>query len=480
MSDILLLNPPFTSLGYKTTGSFASRSFPLGLGLLSGALKARKFSFSVIDADAVDMSIDELLAGVIRENPRIIGISTYTSYSGMIAYIVKEIRRSLKNCVIVLGGHHAFALKGKLLNETLADIIAIGEGETLFPNLCHAILNDMPLESVCGIYFKRKGEIFYTGDNEQIKDLDTISMPAYEFFPMNMYRGHFYRGWIAGYRKPFTNLVTSRGCPFSCSFCSNVMWGKKVRFQSPERVIAEIDFLVEKYGIRQLSFFDDTFTMDMARARKICDLLIDRNYKLDIYCSTRVDLITEELIKKMARAGFKWIGIGIESGDDRILKKIAKHQSVEKCSEALKMIADNRIAIYGSAILGYPGEDKHTLNSTLSFVLKNPVHLPQFSIFVPYPGTPVYEELVKKGVDIPADVGQYNRVFSYNEGITARYLIFFQFYSHLRSFLDLRHINLMKKMFRLSIVFSDLIKIAWAMLWLNRGKSEWYNRRARG
>lgn len=475
MSDILLLNPPFTSSGYKKIGSFASRSFPLGLGFLSGALKARGFSFSVIDADAVDMSIDKLLAGVIRENPRIIGISTYTSYAGMVAYIIKEIRRSLKDCTIVLGGHHAFAVKGKLLDETYADIIAIGEGETLFPSLCDAILNNKPLESVRGIYFRNKGEIVYTGDNEQIKDLDTISTPAYEYFPMDMYRGHFYRGWRSGYRKPFINLVTSRGCPFSCSFCSNVMWGKKVRFQSPERVIAEIDFLVGKYGIKQLSFFDDTFTMDMPRADKICDLLIDRNYKLDIYCSTRVDLVTEELIKKMSRAGFKWIGIGIESGDEMILKRISKHQSVEKCSAALKMIADNKIAIYGSAILGYPGENKQTMKSTLSFMLDNPVHLPQFSIFVPYPGTPVYEELVKEGVDIPKNMGQLNRAISYNEGITAGYLIFFQFYSYLRSFLNLRHIKLMKSTFRLSIVFSDLTKIAWAMLRLNRGRSAWDN-----
>lgn len=470
MSEILLLNPPFTSHGYKTIGEYASRSFPVGLGALSGALKRGGFSFSVLDADALDLSMDKVFATIAQRKPRVIGMSTYTPYAHMMEMMVKEIKRLSKNSVVVLGGHHAFAKKGYLLDETLSDVIAIGEGETIFPALCDAALNGKDLDVVKGIYFRREGRILYTGDNAYMENLDDLPMPSYESFPMDRYRGHFYRRWTSGYRSPFGNIITSRGCPFNCGFCSNVMWGRRVRFQSPERVMREIDHLVKYHGIRQLSFFDDTFTIDMRRAGEICDLLIERDYGLDIYCSTRVDFLDEGLTRKMARSGFKWIGIGIESGNERILKKISKNQSVKRCSEALHTIAANRIAVFGSVILGYPEEDKSTLNDTLSFLLKNPVHLPQFNIFVPYPGTPIYSELVAKGLHIPMDMGQLSKVASYNKSISTRYLLFFQWYCYIRCLLNVRYLNLIKRTFKLRIVFFDLVKIAWALFRLDRIK----------
>jgi len=263
-------------------------------------------------------------------------------------------------------------------------------------------------------------------------------------------------------------MMTSRGCPFTCGFCSNILWGKKVRFQSPERVISEIDYLVKNYGIRQLAFFDDSFTLDMKRAERICDLLIERDYNLDISCATRADLLNDGLLKKMARSGFRWIGIGIESGNERILRKISKGQSLEKYSEALRMIAANRIASYGSIIFGYPGEDKAAMRDTLSFMLANPVHLPQISIFVPYPGTPIYKELIERGAAIPKNINQFSRVVSYNKNISAAYLVFFQWYSYLRIFLRIRYFHLIKNIFKLPLVLSDLARIAFAGLRLGR------------
>lgn len=373
---------------------------------------------------------------------------------------------------MVLGGHHAFTMRGQLLDETRADIIAIGEGENIFSNLCNAILNNRKLDDVRGIYFKRDGRVLYSGDNEYIKNLDELPMPAYEYFPMDRYQGHFYRKWISGYRKPFASIVTSRGCPFGCGFCSNILWGKKVRFQSPERVIRDIDYLIKHYGIRLLSFFDDTFTLDMERAQRICDLLIERRYNLDIYCSTLGGSLNDSLLKKMRSSGFKWIGIGIESGNEMILNKISKNQSPKQCSEVLHMIADNGIAIYGSFIFGYPQENKQTLNDTLSFILQNPIHFPQISIFVPYPGTPIYNELVAKGVNIPKNINQLSKVVSYNKCISGRYLLFFLWYSYARSLLSIKYLNLIRKTFKLHIVLLDFLKMGWALISLKRDKKE--------
>lgn len=464
MSDVLLLNLPFTGTGYSTINKFASRSIPVGLASLSGALRARGIAFDVLDADALGLDIDKTIAIASRKNPRIIGMSTYTAYSEMTRYAVSEIKKANKNIIVVLGGHHAFAAQGELLKSTEADIIAIGEGENIFPQLCDVVLGGRGLENTGGIYFKKNDSIRYTGNAEYIGNLDSLPIPAYDRFPMDRYEGHFYRRWTAGYRKPFANIVTSRGCPFSCGFCSNVMWGKKMRFQSPERVLIEVDYLVKNYGVRQMSFFDDIFTVDTVRVHRICDLIMERGYRLDLFCSTRVDVLNEKLVRKMYSAGFRWIGVGIESGNQAILKKISKGQTPEKCSRTLKMIADNGIAIYGSVIFGYPGEDKKTLRDTLSFLLKNPVHLPQLNVFVPYPGTPVYNELIEQGVDIPNDMHQFTKVVSYNHSIPAWYLTLFYWYSYIRILARLRYINLIRKAFIPRLVFADFVGMAWAFI----------------
>lgn len=450
----------------------ASRSFPCGLGSLSGTLKAAGHSFNVLDADALDMPLDKMISTVVTARPRIIGISTYSSYADITQYVIEEIKKSLPDCIMVLGGHHAFAARHRLLNETQADIVAIGEGELLFLEVCNAILHGKDLESVKGICFRKHGNIVRTADRDCIKELDKLPIPAYEYFPMDKYQGHFWRRWVSGYRKPFVGIMTSRGCAYRCAFCSNVMWGRQIRYRSPENVINEIDHLVKNYGVRQISFHDDTFSSNMKRTEMICDLLIEKDYDLDLYCSTRVDCLNEPLIRKMAKAGFKWIGIGIESGNDKILKKMSKDFSVGICSDILHVVAKNGIAIYGAMILGYPGEDKRTLMDTLKFVLNNPIHFPQFNVFVAYPGTSVYNKLIAEHHVIPSNTNQFSEVVSYNKDISRQYLVFFQWYSFFRSFLNRRYLGLISKTFKMHIVFLDIPKMVWSMLRLNRAKTE--------
>jgi radical SAM superfamily enzyme YgiQ (UPF0313 family) len=386
--------------------------------------------------------------------------------------VVGEIKKKLQDCTVVLGGHHAFAAGNRLLDETQADIVAIGEGDLLLAEVCDAIMHGKDLENVKGICFRKHGSIVRTADRSYIEELDKLPWPAYEYFPMDKYQSHFWRRWTSGYRKPFVGIMTSRGCPYRCAFCSNVMWGKHVRYRSPESVVNEIDHVVSNYGIRQISFHDDTFTSDMKRTEMICDLLIERDYDLDLYCSTRVDCLNEPLIRKMAKAGFKWMGMGIESGSDKILKKMSKDFSVRNCSDMLRVAANNRIAIYGAMILGYPGEDKRTLMDTLNFVLNNPIHFPQFNVFVAYMGTSVYNRLIAEGHVIPPNINQFSEVVSYNREISRQYLVFFQWYSFFRSFLNRRYLGLIRKTFKMHIVFSDIPKMAWAMIRLKRSEKK--------
>jgi len=200
--------------------------------------------------------------------------------------------------------------------------------------------------------------------------------------------------------------------------------------------------------------------------------LIERGYNLDIACSTRVGSLNEDLLKKMRRSGFRWIGIGVESGNEEILNKISKNQSPNECSRVLHMIADNDIAIYGNLILGYPGENKKTLNDTLNFLLKNPIHFPQINIFVPYPGTPIYNELAAKGTDIPRNTNQFSEIVSYNKDISRKYLLFFLWYSYIRAFLRKKYFNLIRKTFKLDIFFFDLLKMGWTLIFMRRRKKK--------
>ena len=246
------------------------------------------------------------------------------------------------------------------------------------------------LAHVPGIAWRDSASGIHKNESRPCDDsLDELPMPAFDYVSEGRYLNKSLR------KDNYFILSTSRGCPYSCSFCT--MARTKVRMKSPDIVIEEITYLIKRLGTSRLSFFDETFTIDRERSLAICERLASCGYRLRWYCNTRVDCVDKELLNRMAEAGCEGISYGVESGSQRILDGAKKGTNVDEGRKAIAMTKASGITAYASFVLGLPGEDWETLNSTLDFVMSTKPNGAQFNLAVPYPGTSLYELALKKG-----------------------------------------------------------------------------------
>ncbi|MCD6575253.1 radical SAM protein, partial [Candidatus Aerophobetes bacterium] len=208
--------------------------------------------------------------------------------------------------------------------------------------------------------------------------------------------------------KRFGNIMTSRGCPFSCIFCSSSqLFGKIWRARTPENVIEEIKLLKDKYEVKEIEFLDDTFTLNKKRAEKICDLLIEKNLGISWSCSSRVDTINEALIEKLKKAGCHTIYVGIESGSQEILDIISKGITLTQAEKTIDLIKKVKLNSFATFIIGIPGETVKTIKKTINFAKKLSPSFVQFTICTPYPGTKLFEMAKEKGWLLTKDWSKY-------------------------------------------------------------------------
>ena len=196
---------------------------------------------------------------------------------------------------------------------------------------------------------------------------------------------------------PVAPLLTSRGCPYNCIFCNKSIFGHTFRARSPENILQEVDHLINDFGVKQLDILDDNFTLDIKRAEKFLDMLIEKNYDLLINCQNcvRADGVTRELIHKMKLAGVFKVGIGIESGDKEILKKIKKQLDLERVKQVIKWFNEVNIVTYGFFMLGFPWDVPKTMQKTIDFAKESNPDIANFMITIPFPGTELYEYVIK-------------------------------------------------------------------------------------
>jgi radical SAM superfamily enzyme YgiQ (UPF0313 family) len=219
-----------------------------------------------------------------------------------------------------------------------------------------------------------------------IENLDSLPIPSRELIDMKKYSAH-----LKTQNTPATTIMTSRGCPFQCIYCSKPITGSKLRSVSPENVIKEIEHLINNYGIKEIIFYDDSFTLDRERAIKICDLIIQKNIRIKWQCETRVNLVDEGLLKKMKQAGCATIAYGIESGSNRVLNILKKGITTEQIKTAVGMTKKAGIQTIGYFMLGIPGETEKEITQTINFAKSLSLDFAQFAIATAYPGTELYQ-----------------------------------------------------------------------------------------
>jgi anaerobic magnesium-protoporphyrin IX monomethyl ester cyclase len=366
---------------------------PLGLGYIAASLEQAGYEVDIIDLNVHrvgNRGLRKRVAGV-----QIVGITgMITEYRTLLRLVsfVKTVNAGVK---VILGGPLATALPEKLLQESGADFIVLGEGEKTIVNLVAAIEQVGDISNIKGIAFRTDGGIIVTEPAEPIADLDTIPFPARYLLDMKRYiKDHFYSFGIKirGFgRIRSTNLISSRGCPYSCTFCFKDMWGHKWRGRSPENIIREMEFLHDAYDVNGYFFNDDTFVLDRERVFELCRQLVEKQLKIVWYCNGRVNLMTEELLAAMYAAGCRGIAYGIESGNQQILNAMKKNETLDQVREVVAWTKRAGIHVTGYFMLGMLGETRATIRETMAFARELDLDFNGFSLTTPIPGTELYD-----------------------------------------------------------------------------------------
>ncbi|MBU4223044.1 MAG: B12-binding domain-containing radical SAM protein [Euryarchaeota archaeon] len=364
---------------------------PLGLASIAAVLEQKGHLVEIIDANALQLSDREIVMKV--KGADVIGITAMTPAINSAIKIAKEIKREDPEQTIILGGPHATILPEETLNKApQIDMIVRGEGEKTMWELFDALENNKDLQNINGLTFRNNG-IRSTPSQPSIVDLDNLPFLAYHLLPIHKYKLHPPHG-----RKlPYMAMMTSRGCPYNCIYCSKPIFGQKFRAQSPERTVDEVEYLIDKFKIKEIVFYDDSFTLNKNRIFQLCEEIHKRKIDIIWSCETRVDLVNEELLKAMKKAGCYMIAYGIEAGNQMILNNLRKKITTEQIRSAIDLTHKAGIQSVGYFMLGSPWETPATIRETVDFTKSLKLDFAQFSVMIPFPGTDIFELYMKSG-----------------------------------------------------------------------------------
>lgn len=392
---ILLINPPQKSMWTESFSSVGSIHPSLGLCYIAAVLRENNIDVEILDALVLGMTCEEVVKTVKRKSPDVVGLTAMTPTFRNAIKLAEKIKKHNKNITIVLGGIHVSILPEQTLKENPSiDIGIIGEGENTVLELINAIGQGKNLSKIMGIIFRRKDKLIKTKPRPLIEDLDSIPFPARDLLPpLKVYKTD-----PANYkRRPSASMITSRGCPFGCIYCDKVIFGRGFRGRSPQNVVDEIQMLIEDYGIREITFFDELITASKKRVIDICDQIVKRNLDIIWTCESRVDTIDLELLKKMKRAGCWQISYGIESGSQKVLDYMKKGVTIKQVEKCLKLTKSVGMKTRGYFMFGFPIDTVETIGETINFAKKLSLDHAQFSCFIPFPGTKLHELVENEG-----------------------------------------------------------------------------------
>jgi len=388
MMDTLLINP-YDENAVKNGLGFISP--PLNLMYLGGALEEASYNVKIVDDDLEQLGYSKICKILSKEEPSLVGITATTSTIKNALEYAKLVKKILPDSLTVIGGPHPTFMPIETLKSCPdLDVVVIGEGEKTMTELAGLSLdeNNGHLTNVKGIAYRDDDNIKLNPPRELIKDLDSIPFPARHLVPFESY------GTTQG---KSSDMITSRGCVFNCSYCSSsLIMGKKFRTRSPENVVNEIEYLIDRYKLENIAFMDDTFMLNKRRAKTIADEIKKRGLDIGFVASSRVDMVNKSLIEKLRSAGLTTLYYGVESGSQRILDLMKKGITLKQAENAVKAAKDVGVEVLTSFILGFPGETQEEMDKTIDFSIKLNADYSQFSILTPFPGTPIYHELKKK------------------------------------------------------------------------------------
>ncbi|MEJ2125915.1 MAG: radical SAM protein [Candidatus Bathyarchaeota archaeon] len=383
--QVTLVNPPYPE------GSHRHPPFiPLGIGYLAAILEKNGYDVNVIDLQALPRPLSEVETELRKRKPDLVGLTSTTLTYNSALKVIKVAKKALPNCITAIGGAHVTFWDEKALNECPElDIVVRKEGENTLLEIVQRLEAGKSYDDVIGLTCRKSDRIIKNEDRPYIENLDELPYPAFHLFPIEQFNK---------YGNIIFPLMTSRGCTFWCDFCSAVrMFGQRYRMRSPKKVVDELEFLYNKYGEKQYTFYDDAFTVNQKRTEELCDEILRRGLKLRWDCETRIDMVSKPLLKKMHKAGCIAVWYGVEAGSQDVRDAMGKGISTSQTFNAFKWTQEAGMIAVASIILGFPGETKETAMESSALLRKlNPDEIGVY-IATPYPGTPMYDYVKKMG-----------------------------------------------------------------------------------
>ena len=345
---------------------FSTDMFPLGLAIVASVMRNAGFKPVLFDTNINDMSVDELSGKLVDFDVVCMSI-LYGSTMGYYLELIEKIKKKNPNIKVVVGGPMPTSMQKEFLEQTSADVVVVGEGETTTVELLNAVEKRMPLDNVKGIYFRENNRIKVNPPQKHIENMDDVPFPAWDLFDIKRY---FTDIKVSPGKRAFS-VITSRGCPYNCQFCTHA-FGRRWKGQSVERIMAEIQELKSKYKIDALRLVDDNFIFERSRVIEFSKAIKKEDIKW--ICLGRVNNVDKEMVLTMKSSGCVSIQNGIESASDRVLKVMQKGFTVRQLYDYVKLMKNVKMLVKGSLMLGVPTETKQDAMQTLKFakhVIKN-------------------------------------------------------------------------------------------------------------
>jgi radical SAM superfamily enzyme YgiQ (UPF0313 family) len=430
--DLVLINPSSRMQVYQSLGkTLAAVENPVWAGLMATFCRTRGLSVEIIDAEAEELRPDQVADRIQQLKPVLAAVVVYghqpsasTQIMTACGAVCTAIKQLLPEQKVLLVGGHVAALPARTLAEEAVDFVAGGEGLHTLVALVEALKTPVPyLAAVPGLWYRQGDQVCSTPDMPLVGNLDReMAGVAWDLLPMQRYRAHNWHCLDGLQRQPYAALYTTLGCPYHCSFCciqAPFKAGERAagikettnsyRYWSPDNVIAQIDLLVNRHGVRNLKIADEMFVLNRKHVVGICDRIIERGLDLNIWAYTRVDTIKDGMLEKLKAAGVNWLAFGIEAGADRVRDNVEKSFDQDEVYRVIAKVREAGINVIGNYIFGLPEDDAETMQATLDLALDLNCEFGNFYSAMAYPGSPLYTLALSQGVPLPAHWTGYSQ-----------------------------------------------------------------------
>ena len=429
---ILLAKPVCKDFAHQTLGP------DIGFGYLLTQI-CEKAEVSILDCPAERIGFEDFKNYILRNRFQIVGFKTFSKDLPSLIKSVEILKEMDPKIITITGGPHPSGIRGEILKQIpLLDFAFTGEAEISFSDLIDRIQNsefriqNLNLEDISGLIY-RDNNCIKENPPYFIENLDELGLPSWSLINLGKYK-KFSR--VIG---PYVPIVTTRGCPYNCTYCSaHTLNSRKIRYHSCEYIIEEIELLNKTYDVSHFAIADDNFTFNKEFVKKICNKIIQKNLRITWDCASngvRVDKLDEEVLKIMEKSGCTAITVAVESGSDRILKLMKKEFDLKTVKEKIELIKrTTNMQLEGFFILGYPEENEFEIKKTINISRKLNLDIAEFFLFTPHPGSEIFEKLYKdKKMDWKSF--DYNKISITPEGVSKPKLKFYQFYAYISFYL---------------------------------------------